>query len=111
MAYASNNTRNTSGLHPSLRGLGSYAAMSTRSSAGLHPNFRGLGDAPLTSISMGPGGQFSISTATIPTTTSIWDQMLTWLGSSTIVAGMPNSIFALGGGILLLRAFGGRRHR
>jgi len=60
---------------------------------------------------MGPGGQFSISTATVPTGTSLWDQALTWLGGSTFVPGMPNSIFAIGAGFLLLKAFGGRRRR
>jgi len=73
-----------------------YARLSTRIPAGLHPNLRGLGQVPLTTMSIGPGGQFAISTATTPTSTSLWDQMLSWLGSSTIVAGMPNSIFAIG---------------
>ncbi len=108
MAYARLATRNTSGLHPNLRGI---APMNTGSSAGLNPNFRGMGDVPLTSFTIGPGGQFAISTATTPTSTSIWDQMLTWLGSSTVLPGMPNSIFAIGGGFFLAsRLFGGRRH-
>jgi hypothetical protein len=71
-----------------------------------------MGDVPLTQFTIGPGGQFAISTATTPTTESIWDQMLTWLGNSTILPGMPNSVFAIGGGLFLAtRLFGGRHHR
>ena len=110
MAYARLNTRNANGLHPNLRGLGAYAALSTREDAGLRPMFRGLGDAPLTNISFGPGGQFAVSTATVPTQTSIFDQMLTWMGQSTLWPGMPNSIFAIGAGVFVLaKVFGGRR--
>jgi hypothetical protein len=127
MAYATLSTRNANGLNPNFRGIGNYALLSTRNTAGLHPNFRGLGSTwspaersygshmgqvPLTSMSIGPGGQFSISSATTPTSTSIFDQMLTWLGDSSIVAGMPNSVFAIGGAILLLSYMGrggGRR--
>jgi hypothetical protein len=109
MAYARLSTRNTSGLHPNLRGI---APMNTGSSAGLNPNFRGMGDVPLTSFTIGPGGQFAISTATTPTSTSIWDQMLTWLSGSTFIPGMPNSIFAIGGGLFIAaKLFGGRHHR
>jgi hypothetical protein len=123
MAYARLSTRNTSGLHPNLRGLGAYSHLSTDNGNGLSPNFRGLGstwspehrilgDIPLTNFTIGPGGQFVISTATTPTGTSVWDQMLTWLGQSTIIGGMPNSIFAIGGGFLVLaKLFGGRGRR
>jgi hypothetical protein len=112
MAYARLSTRNTSGLHPNLRGMGAYSPLSTENGNGLSPNFRGLGDVPLTSFTIGPGGQFAISTATTPTGTSVWDQMLTWLGQSTIIGGMPNSIFAIGGGFLVLaKLFGGRGRR
>lgn len=110
MAYARLNTRNVNALHPNFRGLGAYAVLSTREDAGLRPGFRGLGDTPLTNITFGPGGQFAISTATTPTQTSIFDQMLTWLGQSTFVPGMPNSVFAIGGGALALAwLFSGRR--
>lgn len=123
MAYARLNTRNAAGLHPNFRGLGAYSRLSTNNGNGLHPSFRGLGstwspaheslgDVPLTQITMGPGGQFAISTATTPTSTSIWDQMLTWMGQSTIVGGMPNSVFAIGGGLLVLaKLFGGKGRR
>jgi hypothetical protein len=116
MAYARLTTRNTNGLSPNFRGLAAYSVLSTREDAGLRPGFRGLsfgmGDSPLTNISFGPGGQFAISTATVPTQTSLFDQMMTWLGQSTFVPGMPNSIFAIGGGALALAwLFGGRRRR
>ena len=110
MAYARLTTRNVNALHPNFRGLGAYAVLSTSEDAGLRPGMRGLGDTPLTNISFGPGGQFAISTATTPTSTSLWDQTLTWLGQSTFVPGMPNSVFAAAGGILALAwLFGGRR--
>ncbi len=116
VAYARLSTRNTSGLHPNLRGLGAYAELSTRTGAGLNPNFRGmpahLGDVPTTSFTIGPGGQFAVSTVTTPTGTSIFDQMLTWLSGSTFIPGVPNSVFAIGGGLFLLsRMFGGRHRR
>lgn len=121
MAYARLQTRNTSGLHPNLRGsagthmtlvrgLGNYAANITYDSAGLRPGFRGLGDVPLTSFTIGPGGQFAITSATTPTSTSIWDSMLTWMGSSTLIPGMPNSIFAIAAGLFVaVKVFGGKR--
>jgi hypothetical protein len=102
MSYATNYTRNTSGLHPNLRGLDAYATLSTRAGAGINPNFRGLGDVPLTSFVIGPGGQFSMSTATTPTSASLWDQILTWMGSSTVIAGMPNSVVAIAAGVGIL---------
>jgi hypothetical protein len=116
MAYARLSTRNTSGLHPNLRGLGTYGVLSTTEDAGLRPGLRGMhehmGDVPLTQFTIGPGGQFMVSTATTPTSTSIWDQMLTWLSSSSFIPGMPNSVFAIGGGLFLLsRVFGGRGRR
>lgn len=70
---------------------------------------RGLGDVPLTSVTFGPGGQFAVSTATTPTQTSIWDQMLTWMGQSSLLPGMPNSIFAIGAGVFVLAKVFGRR--
>lgn len=119
MAYARLSTRNGNGLNPNFRGLAAYAPLVTREDAGLRPGFRGisanshtLGDAPLTNISFGPGGQFSISTATTPTQESLSDQVMTWLSESTFVPGMPNSVFAISGGLLALAwLFGGRRHR
>jgi hypothetical protein len=113
MAYARLSTKNGNGLNPNFRGLGAYGLLSTRNKNAIHPNFRGmgdLGDSPLTNISFGPGGQFAISTATTPTSTSIWDQILTWMGESTFIPGMPNSIFAIGAGVFVLaKVFGGRR--
>jgi hypothetical protein len=110
MAYARLSTKNGNGLNPNFRGLGAYGLLSTRNKNGISPNFRGLGDTPLTNISFGPGGQFAISTATTPTQTSIFDQMLTWMGQSSILPGMPNSIFViLGGAVLAAKVFGGRR--
>lgn len=103
MAYARLSTRNTSGLHPNLRGMGSYAALNTDSKAGLSPNFRGMGDVPLTNITIGPGGQFAISTATTPTSTSLYDQFLAWMSqSSAYIPGLPNSVLLIGGGVLAL---------
>jgi hypothetical protein len=117
MAYARLSTKNGNGLNPNFRGLGAYGLLSTRNKNGISPNFRGLpegpagmGDTPLTNISFGPGGQFAISTATTPTQTSIFDQMLTWMGQSSLLPGMPNSIFViLGGALLVAKVFGGRR--
>lgn len=123
MAYARLSTRNTNAINPNFRGLAAYAALSTREDAGLRPGFRGmgstwspshrsLGDTPLTNISFGPGGQFAFSTATTPTPTSLSDQVMTWMSESTFVPGMPNSVFAVGGGLLVLAwLFGGRRRR
>lgn len=82
--------------------------MNTDSSAGLSPNFRGLGDVPLTSFTIGPGGQFAVSSVTTPTGTSLWDQFLSWMSASTFVPGMPNSVIAAVGVIGLL-AIGRRR--
>jgi hypothetical protein len=110
MAYARLATRNASGLHPNFRGLGAYANLSTRSSAGLNPNFRGLGDVPPTTFSIGPGGQWSVSSAAVPTPTSLWDQVLTWLGQSSVIAGVPNSLLAIGGGLLIFSKLKGGRH-
>lgn len=70
-----------------------------------------MGDTPLTNISFGPGGQFAFSTATTPTETSLWDQSLAWMGQSSIWPGMPNSVFVVLGGAVLLAKFFGGRHR
>jgi hypothetical protein len=108
--YASLHTDITAGLHPNLRGLAAYAELSTLNKNGLNPNFRGMGDVPLTTMTIGPGGQFAISSATTPTQTSIFDSMLTWLGQSSIYPGMPNSVFAIGAGVAALAfVFRGRR--
>ena len=110
MAYARLSTKNNAGLHPDMRGMGAYGHNSTKNNNGLWPGFRGMGDAPLTNISIGPGGQFAISTATVPTQTSVWDGIMTWMGESSIIGGMPNSVFAIGGAFLVLaKVFGGRR--
>lgn len=110
MAYERLSTRSAAGLHPNFRGLGAYAELSTRSGAGLSPNFRGLGTIPPTQFTIGPGGQWSISSASVPTSTSLWDQVLSWLGESSIIAGVPNSLIALGGGLLLVAKLKGGRH-
>jgi hypothetical protein len=92
--------------------MGAYAPLSTQNKNALNPNFRGMGDVPLTQFTIGPGGQFAVSTATTPTSTSIWDQMLTWMGESTFIPGMPNSVFAIAGGLFVLaKVFGGRGRR
>ena len=110
MAYARLSTRITAGLHPNLRGMGAYAPLSTKNRNGLSPNFSGVGDIPLTNLTIGPGGQFAVSTVTTPTSASIWDSMLTWMGSSTLIPGMPNSIFAIGAGLFVaVKVFGGKR--
>jgi hypothetical protein len=112
MAYARLHTRNTSGLHPNLRG---YAPLATRTPAGLNPNFRGLGSSmgavPAATFSIGPGGQWSIGAASTPTGTSLWDQILTWFSQSSIIAGVPNSVFAIGGGLFLLTRLRHGGHR
>jgi len=102
MAYASLKTRNTSGLHPNfrtLRGMGAYAPLTTRDTNGLRPSFRGMGDIGPTSITFGPGGQWSVSSGSNATSTSIGDQLSNWLGSSTVFAGVPNSLVAIAGAI------------
>lgn len=112
MAYGRLVTINKAGLHPNLRGLGSYAAMDTVSKAGLSPNFRGMGDVPLTQFTIGPGGQFAISSATTPTSTSLYDQFLAWMGqSSTYIPGLPNSVLLIGGSVFALAWLMGGRHR
>lgn len=115
MAYGRLVTTNKSGLHPNLRGvgmMGSYAAMDTVSKAGLSPNFRGMGDVPLTQLTIGPGGQFAISTATTPTSESLYDQFLTWMAQpSVFVPGLPNSVLLIGGGIFAAAWLMGGRHR
>ena len=100
--YATLTTRNPNGLHPNLRGLGAYTALKTSNPNGLNPNFRGLGDMPTTSFTLGPGGQFAVSTVSTPTSTSLGDQILSWFSQSSIYPGMPNSVFAIGGVIVAL---------
>lgn len=109
--YATLKTRNANGLHPNLRGMGSYAMLTTQNPNGLNPNFRGLGDLPTTSFTLGPGGQFAISTVSTPTPTSLGDEILSWLSQSSIYPGMPNSVFAIGGAIVALVMIMKGRHR
>jgi hypothetical protein len=91
-----------------------YDFLTTRSGHGLHPNFRGLGDLGAigpTQVTIGPGGQWSVSTASNATPTSIWDQIQNWMGESTVLAGVPNSLIALGIGLGVFRAFRGGHRR
>lgn len=83
----------------------SYHFLNTRNTSGLHPNLRGIGP---TSITIGPGGQWSVSTASNATPTSLWDQIQNWMGESTVLAGVPNSLIAIGLG---LGVFGAMRKR
>jgi MYXO-CTERM domain-containing protein len=111
MAYARLQTRNNAGLHPNLRGI---APMYTGSSAGLRPEFRGMGDdsQPLTTFSIGPGGQYSFGIASTPTPVSLGDQMMSWLSGSSFLPGVPNSVVAIGAGLFgLFLIAGGRRRR
>jgi hypothetical protein len=108
MAYARLSTRNTSGLHPNLRGMGAYAQLHTGNSAGLRPGFRGLGQAatvaPTESLTIGPAGQFSfgIASAPVPVTSSdVFQNFMTWMAQpSTYMPGVPNSVFLIAGGAL-----------
>lgn len=86
-----------------------YDFLNTRSTHGLHPNLRGLGAIGPTQITIGPGGQWSVSTASNATPTSIWDQIQNWMGQSTVFAGVPNSLIALGVGLGALGMFRRRR--
>jgi hypothetical protein len=99
----------------------SYARLSTNNSAGLNPNFRGLGQAnpvsvideiasqfapnvisPLPQYSSGAGAYYS------PQPVSAWSQFTGWMGSDTVIVGVPNSIVAVGAAFLLW-VFAGRR--
>lgn len=109
--YARLQTRDVSGLHPNLRGgLGGYGLLSTRNSSGLRPGLRGLGDVGPTQFTIGPGGQWSISTASNATSQSIGDQITNWLGGSTVMSGVPNSVVAIAG-IAALIFFARKRTR
>lgn len=88
-----------------------YSLLSTRNTHGLHPNLRGLGAIGPTSITIGPGGQWSVNTASNATPTSIWDQIQNWMGQSTVLSGVPNSLIALGIGLGVFRAFRGGHRR
>lgn len=111
MSYARLATRDTSGLHPNFRGgLNGYALLSTRNSSGLRPGLRGFSDIGPTSFTIGPGGQWSVSSASNATPESIGDQITNWLGESTVVSGMPNSVVAIAGiAALIFFARKGRR--
>jgi hypothetical protein len=109
MAYATLSTRNNAGLNPNFRGIGNYAQSTTRNTSGLHPNFRGLGDAAPESSMYDPntyGGSYGT-----PTPTNILDQIMTWLGSSTIFVGVPNSLLAVAVLIGAIGVTGGTKHR
>lgn len=115
MAYARLQTRNTSGLHPNLRGLGAYASLNTASHAGLRPGFRGLGQSPTETLTIGPSGQFSfgIASAPVPTTsTDVFQNFMTWMAQpSTYMPGVPNSVFLIAGGALAFAWILSGRHK
>ena|ERR1700681_3171581 len=116
MAYHTLSTENRSGLHPNFRGLDGYPDGHSYHGLQGYPDghsYRGLGDASAigpTTFSIGPGGQWSVSSASNATPTSIWDQAMNWMGESSVLAGVPNSLIALGLGIGVL-SFGKRHHR
>lgn len=101
MAYDVLPTEVEQGVHAQL---GAYSPVLT--------SLRGLGTPGIgpTNITIGPDGQWGISTGTQPTQESILDNITQWLGSSTVFAGVPNSLLAIGG-LLVLFAGGGRRRR
>jgi hypothetical protein len=103
MAYSAFNTAIDQGKHA---GLAAYTPMMTRNDQG----FRGLGAVGPTQITIGPDGQWAVSSGSQPTRASIVDNITQWLGSATVFTGVPNSLLAIGG-LLLLFAGGGRRRR
>lgn len=93
--------------HPGVNG---YTPMVTRNDQG----FRGLGRLGIDPISftLGPGGQFSFGVQSVPNQTSLWDQVKVWMGQSSVIAGVPNSLLLVGGGLFFLTAvLPGRRRR
>jgi hypothetical protein len=104
MAYDVLPTEVEQGVHARL---GAYSPVLTNNDQGLRGLGAGIGP---TNISIGPDGQWGISTGTQPTPTSILDNITQWLGESTVFAGVPNSLLAIGG-LLVLFAGGGRRRR
>ena len=82
-----------------------YAALDTENRNG---HRAGLGQIGPTTFTIGPGGQYSLSTASNASATSINDQLTNWLGQTTF--GFPNSLFAVAaGGLLLIALFKRRR--
>jgi hypothetical protein len=103
MAYDILATDVKQGVHAQL---GGYTPMLTRNDQGL----RGLGTVVgPTAITIGPDGQWAISSGSQPTSSSIVDNITQWLGGSTVIAGVPNSLLAIGG-LLVLFMGRGRRH-
>jgi len=118
VAYHTLSTDNRSGLHPNFRGLDGYP--DGQSYEGLHgypdghsyQGLHGFADASSvgpTTFSIGPGGQWSVASASNATPTSIWDEIMNWMGESTVLAGVPNSLIALAGGLALLSFRKGHR--
>ena len=68
----------------------------------------GMGDVGPTTFTVGPGGQWSISTASQPTAQSIGDQITQWAAAETIIPGAPNALVA-GGAILFLLLMGRKK--
>jgi hypothetical protein len=87
-------------------GFGHYANLNTSPNGG--HRFAALGDIGPTSIVIGPGGQWQVSTGSNATPESISDQITNWLGQATVLPGVPNALIALGGLVFL---FSGRRRR
>lgn len=80
-------------MHPGLRG---YSPMLTRNTQGV----RGMGKLaamPNITFAVGPGGQFQVGAESVPTATSLWDQVKSWAGESTLIAGVPNSLIGIAG--------------
>jgi hypothetical protein len=103
MSYAPLKTHSLGAHRP---GFGHYANLNTSPTGG--HRFQALGDIGPTSIMIGPGGQWQVSTGSNATPASITDQVTNWLGQATILPGMPNALIAIGGLLLL---FSGKRRR
>lgn len=104
MAYDLLPTENENGFAPG--GLHGYGASPTKPTAGFRPGLGAVGPIGLT---IGPGGQWAVSAGSQPTATSLWDQIQLWLAGSTFVPGMPNSVFAIGAGLVLFAGVMKRR--
>jgi hypothetical protein len=88
-------------------GFGHYGNLATSPTGG--HRFAALGDIGPTSIMIGPGGQWQVSTGSNATPQSIGDQIMNWFGQATVLPGVPNALIAIGGLFVLFS--GRRRHR
>lgn len=97
--YARMPTGNSNGFGPS--GLHGYAEMPTVNRNGHGPfGLQGI-TAGQTQVILGPDGQYHVSTGSQPTAQSIVDQITQWLGDSSVLSGVPNSLIAIGGILML----------